>query len=585
PRGLLRDVRRGHAALRARAPGLPGEVLRSGPWSVDRGSSRDTTGHGLLTTDPAGYLRCAPGPPRHADLARPPRRPGGDRRPPPHLRRHRRQHRRGEERAHPGPRRLLRLGPVLRARRRQPLPRRLLRRHAAVVVQPPGVLPVEPVPAPEGHRGRARARRPGPLDLRGRRDLRPQPPRDGPHGRAGPRELPRPLRHHGRVPPPARPPRLPPRQRAHARPPDPGPRARLRGRHPHRLPRAAQRALRGVDRRLPLPQARRRDGRPRLRRGAGGPVRDRQPRREPALRALPREGVNARAGESAPLPPPLSEGRGSGGGVEPCTASVDRLQVCLTTWVTLTASPGLTRPRRLMPWTITDPMLPRAALLADFERGPCSLAEPARRYGVSRKTAHKWIGRWQSGDRSTDDRSRAPLSCPHAHDEVVREAVLELRRRHRTWGPRKLVVVLARERPDLPPVSHATVSRWLGQAGLAPVRRRRASGPAPVAGTLTVPERANHVWTLDFKGHARLASGPYVYPLTVCDAHTRFVLSVTGHPGVAAAEVEPVLRRVFAEHGLPEVIRTDNGVPFVTPASPLGLTRLSAWWLRLGIRP
>jgi transposase InsO family protein len=238
-----------------------------------------------------------------------------------------------------------------------------------------------------------------------------------------------------------------------------------------------------------------------------------------------------------------------------------------------------------MPWTITDPMLQRAALLADFERGLYSIAELARRYGVSRKTAHKWIGRWQSGDRSTDDRSRAPLSCPHAHDEVVREAVLELRRRHRTWGPRKLVVVLARERPDLPPVSHATVSRWLGQAGLAPVRRRRASGPAPVAGTLTVPERANHVWTLDFKGHARLASGPYVYPLTVCDAHTRFVLSVTGHPGVAAAEVEPVLRRVFAEHGLPEVIRTDNGVPFVTPASPLGLTRLSAWWLRLGIRP
>src|SRR5690606_12177793 len=147
-------------------------------------------------------------------------------------------------------------------------------------------------------------------------------------------------------------------------------------------------------------------------------------------------------------PPFEKGGMGERGNGRRCTASVDRLQVCLTTWVTLTASPGLTRPRRLMPWTITDPMLQRAALLADFERGLYSIAELARRYGVSRKTAHKWIGRWQSGDRSTDDRSRAPLSCPHAHDEVVREAVLDLRRRHRTWGPRKLVVVLARERPD-----------------------------------------------------------------------------------------------------------------------------------------
>lgn len=229
-------------------------------------------------------------------------------------------------------------------------------------------------------------------------------------------------------------------------------------------------------------------------------------------------------------------------------------------------------------------MLQRAALLADFEAGLYSTAELAYRYGVSRKTAHKWISRWKSGERSTDDRSRAPHSCPHAHEAGVREAVLELRRRHPRWGPRKLIVVLAREQPALPPVSHASVSRWLAQAGQVQVRRR-ASGPAPVAGRLTVPERPNHVWTLDFKGQARLTSGPYVYPLTICDAHTRFVLSVTAHPGVAAAEVEPVLRRAFEAYGLPELIRSDNGVPFVTPASPLGLTRLSAWWIRLGIRP
>ena len=135
-----------------------------------------------------------------------------------------------------------------------------------------------------------------------------------------------------------------------------------------------------------------------------------------------------------------------------------------------------------MSWTQTDPMLQRAALLADFQRGLYSKAELARRYGVSRKTVYKWIGRWQSGERSTEDRSRAPLSCPHAHDEATREAALAVRIKHPTWGARKITTVLARDQPELPPVGHAAVSRWLAQAGLVQEAHSQAQRSGPGVG-------------------------------------------------------------------------------------------------------
>lgn len=238
-----------------------------------------------------------------------------------------------------------------------------------------------------------------------------------------------------------------------------------------------------------------------------------------------------------------------------------------------------------MPWTTITPMLQRAALLADFERHLYSVAELARRHEVSRKTAHKWIQRWRQGETSTDDRSRAPHTCPHAHTTDVREAVLAIRRAHPSWGARKLVAVLARDQPGAPSVSAATANRWLAQAQLARRARARAHGPMPVSARLTVPEYPNHLWTIDFKGHARLGNGAYVYPLTVCDGYSRLVLGSTGHLSPSSAEVEPVLKRLFEHYGLPERIRTDNGTPFATPASALGLTRLSAWWIQLGIRP
>ena len=136
----------------------------------------------------------------------------------------------------------------------------------------------------------------------------------------------------------------------------------------------------------------------------------------------------------------------------------------------------------------------------------------------------------------------------------------------------------------------STITTLLDRAGLLTRRRRSLRERSAWArGTLTVPAVPNDVWTADFKGEFRLGHGPYCYPLTISDLHSRYVLGVTALPGTASAPAQAVFRQCFTEYGLPRVIRTDNGVPFGVPfgvpTALGGLSPLAVWWIRLGIRP
>jgi transposase InsO family protein len=136
--------------------------------------------------------------------------------------------------------------------------------------------------------------------------------------------------------------------------------------------------------------------------------------------------------------------------------------------------------------------------------------------------------------------------------------------------------------PELAWPSHSTADAILRKAGLVTERRLRRR-PPPRVGELTTPERPNHVWAVDHKGWVRLGDGSRCEPLTLADSYSRFLLAVSAGAGTSAALARPVLERAFREHGLPEVIRSDNGTPFAT-ASVSGLSTLSVWWLKLGIR-
>lgn len=239
-----------------------------------------------------------------------------------------------------------------------------------------------------------------------------------------------------------------------------------------------------------------------------------------------------------------------------------------------------------MPWQETSPMDQRLQFVSDHQRGISTMVELCARYGISRKTGYKWLDRYaEDGPPGLLEQSRRPHACPHATDPLVMEALLELRRRHPRWGPKKLLRVLGRRQPRWGLPAASTLGARLKREGLAAAAAPRRARSSEHPGRPQTPmDAANAVWTIDFKGHFRLGTGEYCYPLTVMDGWSRYLLGCDALTGTTHAQTHRVLARLFDRYGLPAVIRSDNGVPFAGPTLAR-LSRLSIWWIRLGIRP
>jgi putative transposase len=237
-----------------------------------------------------------------------------------------------------------------------------------------------------------------------------------------------------------------------------------------------------------------------------------------------------------------------------------------------------------MPWQETSFMDQRIQFIGDYQRGLLPVTELAERFGISRKTAYKWIDRYEDGGSpSLTDRSRRPLLCPHATSQDVVTAVLDARRHHPRWGAKKLLRILRRKAPGTTWPARSTVCDLLKRHDLVPKTRRRPPLSHP-GRPLTPMTEPNAIWTADFKGQFKTRDGEYCYPLTLADGYSRYLLACQGLRSTAVALARPTFQRVFEEYGLPWIIRTDNGVPFATTA--LGrLSLLSVWWIRLGIYP
>lgn len=162
-------------------------------------------------------------------------------------------------------------------------------------------------------------------------------------------------------------------------------------------------------------------------------------------------------------------------------------------------------------------------------------------------------------------------------------AILEARQRHPVWGGKKLRALLQRRHPRWTLPGRSTVCDILRRHGLVPTRRQRRRIGHPGKPT-TIMGAPNAVWCADYKGQFKTGDGRYCYPLTVTDGFSRSLLGCQGLGSTAVAEAQPVFTRLFKEYGLPLRIRTDNGVPFAT-TTLARLSKLSAWWVRLGILP
>jgi transposase InsO family protein len=160
-----------------------------------------------------------------------------------------------------------------------------------------------------------------------------------------------------------------------------------------------------------------------------------------------------------------------------------------------------------------------------------------------------------------------------------------LRRRHPLYGAAKLRDWLLQNEPDTRWPAASTIGELLRHTGLIRRRSRSRGQPTTVPLSRTVATAPNVVWTADFKGQFRLGDGPYCYPLTVLDLHSHFLLGCTALATVAIAPTRERFTRLFREYGLPDVVRTDNGVPFAQPNAAGRLGALSYWLVRLGIRP
>jgi transposase InsO family protein len=222
--------------------------------------------------------------------------------------------------------------------------------------------------------------------------------------------------------------------------------------------------------------------------------------------------------------------------------------------------------------------------IAEYLTRSFSTIELCRRFGVSRPTAYKWISRFlEQGYPGLEDQSRRPLSCPHETESRLVERILELRQRHPFWGPKKLRAILNKRHPAELWPARSTIASILNRHGCIEKKRRRTY-PGHPGKPETRMKEPNETWCADFKGEFKTLDGVYCYPLTITDGCSRYLLTCQGLPTTSAKMSKPVFKRIFQEYGLPRIIRTDNGAPFATQA--IGrLSRLSAWWIRLGIFP
>ena len=236
-----------------------------------------------------------------------------------------------------------------------------------------------------------------------------------------------------------------------------------------------------------------------------------------------------------------------------------------------------------MPWKDVKPMDEKVLFIADYLRQVDSLSRLCERYGISRKTGYKWIERYdQGGAEALAERSRkrhTQLETPYA----IKQAILQLRDHRDAPGPKKIQALLGRQfaQEEIPSLS--TIYNVLKRAGqIQPRRRSRKVSTLP--GPLRTAAQPNELWSADYKGQFKTMDGRWCYPLTVMDHASRFLLGCEGLPGTRHEQTRQVFERLFQEYGLPERIRTDNGVPFASIGVG-NLSRLSVWWIRLGIRP
>ncbi len=234
-----------------------------------------------------------------------------------------------------------------------------------------------------------------------------------------------------------------------------------------------------------------------------------------------------------------------------------------------------------MPWKESTTSDGRVKFIAQLLAGDTTMTDLCHRFGVSRKTGYKWKKRYDAGGpMALLDLSRRPHRHPSAVAQSARDAILEMRHEHPTWGGRKIRARLERLHPDECWPAPSTIHRLIESAGLVRLKQRRKT--VRYAEPLGAASRPNEIWCMDFKGSFECGNGERCDTFTVTDAFSRFALHCQAIKILNHQEVDRICDELMTKYGVPERIRTDNGTPF-SSISGLGISKLSVKWMRLGI--
>ena len=235
-----------------------------------------------------------------------------------------------------------------------------------------------------------------------------------------------------------------------------------------------------------------------------------------------------------------------------------------------------------MPWKECKPMDERFRFVARLLDGE-KMAPLCREFGISRVTGYKLFNRYREcGLEALNDRSRRPYRHANKLPFQIERTILAMKREHPSWGAPKIREKLIRQVPIIKAPASSTIHAVLDRNGLVKRRKRRRY---KAQGTeLTAAHAPNGLWCADFKGEFMLGNKQYCYPLTITDYCSRYLLACEGLSSTRSEFAFAVFERVFKDFGLPDAIRTDNGVPFASGQALFGLSTLAVWWLRLGIK-
>jgi len=237
-----------------------------------------------------------------------------------------------------------------------------------------------------------------------------------------------------------------------------------------------------------------------------------------------------------------------------------------------------------MPWKETSVMDQKKKFIWETFDKSKTFTEICTKYGITTKTGYKWKKKFEQGGwQGLEEESRQPKSNARSVPEEVILELIRLKHKKPTWGSFKISNLYAKNHPHRKPPALSTIDRLFEKAGLSRKKKRRRHVPSERIQNRFKPTKPNDLWTVDFKGWWYTHNKEKVNPLTIRDEYSKMILSIKVVEKGDIASVKAEFERLFKRFGLPLCIRSDNGPPFAGPTNALGLTKLSVWWMTLGI--